>query len=361
MTQTQLQTNRRADMVFGGVWLVFLVSPIFALVGSDASLAWRVVGGLATALFIVGFLLSHLHPTPGRLGTFGGATAWTAFLTGLVVMTIPAVGPYAMTFVPFLMAILVFRLPPPWDLVSAVVPALVVIGLLLLFSAPPHLNWQIPIAFVPLVMMLPLRRVSDAMERQASLREELALSQQRERVGRDVHDILGHSLTVIAVKTDLARKLVDRDPERARTELDDVLELTRSSLGEVRATVTQLQTPNLPSQLAAAETALGAAGIRVERPNRIPEIDDAPSQLFAWCLREAVTNVVRHSQATWCSIAMSETTLSVTDDGVGRAGEKEGAGLRGMRQRVLDAGGKVTVSDARPGTSRPGTRVEVTL
>lgn len=348
-------------MVFGGVWLVFLISPILALVYSDAPVIWRIVGGVATALFTVGFLLSHLRPTPGQLGTFGGATAWTAALTALMVLTIPAVGPYSMVFVPFLMAIPVFRLPTPWDLVSAVAPALVVIALLLLFSGPPHLNWQIPTALVPLVMMVPLRRVIDAVERQAGLREELVLSRQREQVGRDVHDILGHSLTVIAVKTELAQRLVERDPERCRTELEDVLELTRSSLDEVRATVTQLQTPHLGAQLAAAETALAAAGIHVERPTRIPDVDDARSHLLAWCLREAVTNVIRHSNASRCVITMSGSGLTVTDDGVGHGEVTEGHGLRGMRERITEAGGTMLLSEAQPGASRPGTRLEVRL
>lgn len=361
MTDTATRAGRRADMVFGGIWLVFLVSPITALIIGDASPQLRITGAIATALFAAGYLISYLYPTPGRLGTFGGAVTWTAVLTVLVAVTIPAIGPYALAFLPFLVAISVFRLPAPWDLVSALVPVLVTIALLLRWSEPPELFWQISISIVPIVIMVPIRRVSDGLDRQASLREELALSRQREQVGRDVHDILGHSLTVIAVKTDLASKLVERDPERARAELEDVLELTRSSLGEVRATVTQLQIPHLGSQLAAAETALDAAGIRVERPTRIPEIDDARSELLAWCLREAVTNVVRHSDASRCIIKVAGTGLTITDDGVGQREVAEGHGLRGMRERVTDAGGTIVLSDAKPGAFRPGTRLEVAL
>lgn len=361
MTDRQTHTNRRAGMVLGGIWLVFLIAPIASLVGSDAPLVWRVVGWAATILFAIGYLLSYLRPTPGRLGKFSGAIAWTAVLAVLVAITIPAVGPYTMTFAPFLMAIGVFHLPAPWDMFSALVPALIVIALLLLFSGPPHLVWQIPTALVPLIIMLPIRRVSDGLERQASLREELALSQQREQVGRDVHDILGHSLTVIAIKTDLAHRLVEQNPGRARVELADVLELTRSSLGEVRATVTRMQTPRLASQLAAAETALEAADIRVERPSRIRDLDDARSHVLAWCLREAVTNVVRHSGAKQCTIMLTDKTLTVMDDGVGRGSDVEGNGLRGMRERVTESGGTLVLTDAQAGVSRPGTRVEVTL
>lgn len=361
MTDTQPLKSRWVDMVFGGIWLLFLASPIIALVISDAPLVWRILGWAATALFAIGYLLSYLHPTPGPLGTFAGAAAWTSILSVLVALTIPAVGPYAVTFVPFLMAIGVFRLPTPWDLLSAIAPALALITTLLLLGDASHLSWQIPITLVPLIVMVPLRRVSDVLDRQGRLREELALSCQREQVGRDVHDILGHSLTVIAVKTELAHKLVARDPDRARAELADVLDLTHSALGEVRTTVTQLQKPSLTSQLAAAQTALDAAGIRVERPAHVADLDDAHSRLLAWCLREAVTNVVRHSGADRCEIAITDTGLTVTDDGAGLGVAAEGHGLRGMRQRIADAGGAMVLTEARPGTFRPGTRVGVTL
>ena len=347
-------------MVFGGIWLLFLISPVTALVVGDAPAQLRIIGAAATAIFAAAYLVSYLYPTPGALGIFGGTLAWTAVLSVLVVVTIPAIGPYALAFLPFLVAIPVFRLPAPWDLMAAFVPVFITVSLLLLLSEPPALFWQISICIVPIAIMVPLRRASDSVDRQAGLREQLALSRQREQVGRDVHDILGHSLTVIAVKTDLASKLLERDPRRARAEHDDVLALTRSSLGEVRATVAQLQTPQLRTELAAADSALEAAGIRITRDTHVPEFDDARSRLLAWCLREAVTNVVRHSDASLCRIAVSDATLTISDDGVGRSGATEGNGLRGMRQRVTDAGGTMTVSDARPG-SHPGTRVEVTL
>ncbi len=235
------------------------------------------------------------------------------------------------------------------------------IGLLVVLSEPQYLVWEIPTTLLPFLLMLPLRRVADSMGRQSALRHELALSRQREQVGRDVHDILGHSLTVMAVKADLASKLLDRDPERARAEMADVLALTRSSLGEVRATVAQIQAPELATQVAAARTALAAAGIRAEMTTRIPDLDRPQAQLFAWCIREAVTNVVRHSSATCCTMSITDTTLSVTDDGSGRGDAEESHGVRGMRDRVTEAGGSLVVADAQPGSARPGTRVEVTL
>lgn len=361
MTETMAQEDRRANMLFGGIWLVFLISPAIALVRTDAAVIWQVVGWVATILFAVGYLISYLHPTPGPLNALSGAAAWSIVLAALAACTIPAVEAYALTFVAFLVAIPVFRLPAPWDAVGGFVPVVVTIAVIVALGWPSYLGWQIWLTPLPLVLMLPLRRIADGMERQSELRHELDLSRQRERVGRDVHDILGHSLTVIAVKTELASKLVDRDPDRARTELEDVLELARSSLGEVRTTVTQLQTPSLSSQLIAAGTALKAAGIRVERPTQIPNVNDSASHLLAWCLREAITNVVRHSDASLCSITISETGLTVTDDGAGLAEVAEGHGLRGMRKRITDAGGTMVLREADPGAPRPGTHLEVSL
>ncbi len=353
--------DRRADMLFGGIWLLFLVSPIIALVRTDASTTWEVVGWVATTLFAVLYLISYLHPTPGPLHTFEGAAVWTTVLGLLAISTVPAVGAYALTFLAYLVAVPVFRLPSPWDAIGGVVPVAVTIALVVAWGGPSSLGWPIWVTPLPLLLMLPMRRITDGVERQSELRHDLELSRQREQVGRDVHDILGHSLTVIAVKTDLASKLVDRDPERARTELEDVLELTRSSLGEVRATVTHLQAPHLGSQLVASETALDAAGIHVERPPRVPDLDDDFSQLLAWCLREAVTNVVRHSDAERCIILVSKAGLTVVDDGIGRGTGDEGSGLSGMRHRVTAFGGTLTVEDAHPGASSPGTRLEVAL
>lgn len=104
-------------MMFGGIWLVFLISPVFALVDSDASTAWRIAGWAAVALFAALYLLSHLHPTPWRVGTLTGAMLWTGVLTLIAAVTIPSVGTYAMAFVPFLVAVSLFRLTPPWDVV----------------------------------------------------------------------------------------------------------------------------------------------------------------------------------------------------------------------------------------------------
>ena len=138
-------------------------------------------------------------------------------------------------------------------------------------------------------------------------------------MGRDVHDILGHSLTVVSMKVQLAQRLLTTDPQRAAQELDDVLVLTRDSLTDVRSTVGKLREPELSVQLVQARAALRSAGITPHLPDTVPSIDPARRSAFAWILREAVTNTVRHSAASSCRVTLTPTTLTVTDDGMGLA------------------------------------------
>ena len=163
---------------------------------------------------------------------------------------------------------------------------------------------------------------------------------------------------------------MEDDPDRAQTQLDEVLEVSRQALAEVRSTVGGSHVPDLDAQLASSRSALEAAGIAVDLPTTASaSVPAAGRQLFAWCLREAVTNVIRHADATRCTVTVTQDRLTVADDGVGRTAAEvvagsataSGSGLRGLRARVAQAGGTLTVEDADPGQERPGTRLEVRL
>ncbi|MFE2998345.1 sensor histidine kinase [Nocardia sp. NPDC059246] len=181
---------------------------------------------------------------------------------------------------------------------------------------------------------------------------ELAVAEERLRVGRDVHDILGHSLTVITVKTELAQRLVDLDPDRAKTEMADVERLAREALAGVRTTVGGLREVSLAGELANARTALRAAEIEAE----LPDSDDLPirhSVVFGWVLRESVTNVVRHSGAAHCRVRVTPTSIEVSDDGVGMSDSaRTGSGLAGLRERVQATGGALTLANRPEGGLR---------
>jgi two-component system sensor histidine kinase DesK len=194
-------------------------------------------------------------------------------------------------------------------------------------------------------------------ERSEVARAELALVAERDRVARDVHDVLGHSLTALSIKAELAGRLIDVDPVRARQELESIQETARQALAEVRSTVGGLRAANLDAELAAAPRVLADAGIETRLLGTVADTDPRHRTLLAWVLRESVTNVVRHARASRVSIELTPTGLVVADDGTGFEvdGGREGNGLRGMRERVSAAGGTVRL------TGGHGTRVEVVL
>ena len=192
------------------------------------------------------------------------------------------------------------------------------------------------------------RRDSALKLSQAEVRR-LASVAERERIARDLHDLLGHTLSVIAIKADLAAKLVARGDGRAEQEIRDVQTISRGALRQVREAVTGFRGADLDGELASARLACDARDIElaVDRPR----IDLQPDReaVLAMCLREAITNVVRHSGARCCRASLARegprVRLTVADDGRGGA-IREGAGLAGMRERVGQAGGDMTIDAA---------------
>ncbi len=205
---------------------------------------------------------------------------------------------------------------------------------------------------------------ADARRRDTKLRiaqealQEMARIAERERIGRDLHDLLGHTLSVIVLKSELAAKIASRDPQRAVAEIREVERISREALGEVRSAVRGYRSEGLADEVANAERVLVAAGIR-------PAIDVAPHGLdpdedraLAYALREAVTNVIRHAGARQCWIALRPSggrrVLEVRDDGRGGLAP-EGSGLSGIRERLRQVAGTLE----RDG--REGTRLLMTL
>ena len=147
----------------------------------------------------------------------------------------------------------------------------------------------------------------------------LALADERNRFARDLHDILGHSLTVVAVKAELAGRLAGLDPARAEAEIGDVERIARQALADVRAAAGGYREVTLDGELASARTALAAAGIEADLPDHdISGIPRLRQELFGWAVREGVTNVIRHSGATRCVIRVTPDEVEISDDGTGR-------------------------------------------
>lgn len=188
--------------------------------------------------------------------------------------------------------------------------------------------------------------------------EHLAKVAERERIARDMHDVLGHTLSVVVLKSELAGKLIGADAERARQEIGEVELIARQALGEVREAIRGYRAEGIATEIARARRALDAAGVRLEWQAESLLLAPAHESVLSLVLREAVTNILRHAGATSCRLELAAdrrgTRLSVHDDGRGGI-DTEGNGLRGMRERVMALGGRVEID------SRQGTRLTVDL
>jgi two-component system sensor histidine kinase DesK len=188
--------------------------------------------------------------------------------------------------------------------------------------------------------------------------EHLAKIAERERIARDLHDVLGHTLSVIVLKSELASKLAERDPARAAQEIKDVERISRDALAQVRSTVRGYHSLSLHAEAEQATATLKAAGVKVKCNFATANIPPSHEGVLALALREAVTNVIRHAKATYCDLRLRPVEggceLEIKDDGCGRM-SPEGIGLTGMRHRVESLGGKLQ----REVSS--GTRLVITL
>jgi len=176
---------------------------------------------------------------------------------------------------------------------------------------------------------------------------DLAVANERERLARELHDLLGRTLSLIAVKAELASRLSATGDRSGDAELADVQRLARQAVRDVREAVAGGHAPSVDGELAAAEVALHSVGIKLSVDNTAASIDPAHETTIAWALREAVTNVVRHSGARTCRIALDAadgfTNLDVDDDGRGAVGDGTGTGLDGLADRIHALGGSLEV------------------
>ncbi len=350
---------------FGGsmtvLWLSFMVGPIIR--------SWRradqPTASLATVALIVyavltfgSFIVFRRTDGTGRLVERPADWRMWAVLAGMTVCSaglMALLGAIALQTLIFIGVIAIFHMP---SRESGYVAFTVTLAMLLVPVVLPSLS-GVPfyVSFVPALVWVG-RQLGVRGEQLAELtrrqQAELAIVEERNRVARDVHDILGHSLTVITVKTELAQRLIDVDLTLAKAEMADVERLAREALAGVRDTVGGLREVSLRGELANARTALAAADIDAALPDAVP--DTRHSELFGWVLREAVTNVIRHSAARHCTVMVTDTSIDVVDDGRGLATVESGSGLSGLRERVRAAGGALTLS-----SSEGGVRVRATV
>jgi two-component system sensor histidine kinase DesK len=336
-----------AGTIFG---LAYQTVEVVNIWSSGLTLGNEIVGTVLLAIFYVAYITLPPIVWPESLRT--KIIALVAYWAASFVL-VPFVGVYVIWVWPLLIAMIAFCwMParPSFILSGGIVVAQLIGGALVDFS-----NGTLYSPIVTATVFVSLFGITRQIMANQQLRDaqatiaSLAAAEERARLARDLHDVLGHSLTVVAVKSELAGRLVDLDPARAKAEIGDIEALARTALADLRAAVTSYREMNLDSELSAARTALTAAGIEPHLPQSGASVNEELRSLFGWVVREGVTNVIRHSAAKSCWIELQPTELRVRDDGLGQSGrnpwgKSHGNGLRGLRERALEAGAEVSVN-----------------
>jgi two-component system, NarL family, sensor histidine kinase DesK len=340
---------------FAGIWLLYLL-PGFASAWTEHSGADRV---LRLAL-LVAFCYVYVDLVARALT---GARPWLrwfapALLAALSLALAALVGPDSLgTVVYVTVAVVVlqpFRVGVP---IAAAGTLLVGLSSRIVPSWAGSDTWAVAgsVALGSLAAFGFQALIRRTWELRAAQQEvsRLAAERERMRIARDLHDLLGHSLTAAAVKAQLAGRLVGRDDERAAVEIGDVERLTRQVLADVRAAVAGYREVSLAVELATAREVLGAAGIAADLPGAVDDVPAGQRELFGWVVREGVTNAVRHSHASRVTIRVTPTSVEVLDDGRGVvAGRLPGSGLAGLTERAAAAGGRLEAGQRAGGGYR---------
>lgn len=357
----------RHGWLLAAVWLVFLGFPASSVIDKTVGQPLiRAVGLLLLVAFAGIYIFAFIR---SQIGVHGGwnrsrlVSVYGGFAAMVLIMGLlwPIINVEVLGVTAFLASLAAFGFPMR-SAVAAVALVTVVGALVLVVTHSLSDLW--PLLLLPALIGsfgLLLRRMIVGDERREVLQRTLAVAAERDRVARDVHDVVGHSLTVVSLKADLAERLIDIDPERAKGEIAAIRALTRQSLAEIRATVAGLRITRLADEREAAVAALRDAGIEASVPDDYDIVDPAHRITIAWALREATTNVIRHSGAQRVDIGWGPTWLEVADDGRGLRGRREGNGLTGLRERLAGVGGHLDVAEGIPGRSGPGTKLRVEL
>ncbi|WP_202869704.1 sensor histidine kinase [Kribbella caucasensis] len=348
-----------------GIWLFYLAQPLQQMVKHSHSVE-RVVGIGALLLFALCYLsffvwIRQVGLKAGQLPVLQ-RLAYLGVMLILTLAMVPAAGQTALTALVYITAVGMMALQLP---VAVAVTLVLLGGAELAMRLVPGWTEDSSYGFAIFLGALAVFGMQRAIQRSVELavaREdfaELAVQEERNRFARDLHDILGHSLTVITVKAELAQRLIAANPDRAASEVADVEQLARSALADVRAAVAGYRELSLAGELVAAHAALQAADIRAELPNTVDEVPEEYRELFAWVVREGVTNVIRHSGAKKCTIRLNADQIEVLDDGKGPGpgGGASGHGLIGLRERADQAGASLSVGKSPDDGFRLAVRV----
>lgn len=340
------------------VWLVWLFGPAFFFRGKGAEHFphWLLPTLLSLPVFLFLYVLSHIAPRRHAV--------WYALAIALVGMAVTPFNPFAQTYLIYACAV-----AASWDTPRK--SGAVVLGLLVACTVQwlwLGYVWQSLLNVWILCPIIAGLVITDRIQRRhrADLRlsmeevRRLAASAERERIGRDLHDLLGHTLSMVALKSELAGRLIERDPSAAHREMADVARVAREALSQVRSAVSGIRAAALAAELASARLLLEAAGVQMEYWHDPQALPADVETCLALVLREAVTNIQRHARANRVEVTViagaERVVMRVRDDGRGGVNER-GNGLTGMRERIEARSGMLAIESPRG----RGTSIEVTL
>ncbi|MDF3298060.1 histidine kinase [Streptomyces sp. K1PA1] len=347
-------------LVWIGVWLVFLSSPIEDLVAGRHTPRGTAAGWLGLVAF-VGVYLSLLfrnmgRPYPRRL--VAGLIAAMAALASVLCLTLGAAWLGLFCYVSVACGAALPVRAAYWG-VPATGVLMLLVGLRTDMEEARNLILLVLLIGFAMIGVGQLIRTTIELRQARATVAQLAANEERLRLARDLHDLLGHSLSLITLKSELAGRMLPDHPDKAGRQVADIEQVSRQALIDVREAVTGYRRPRLSAELAGARVALTAAGVDAVLPEG-PDLAGVPEEkesALAWALREAVTNVVRHSGARRCVVEVvrrqtldgPRLELSVTDDGSGGSGNGPGNGLAGLGERLQKAGGTLEAGRVRHG------------
>jgi two-component system sensor histidine kinase DesK len=331
----------RKWVLMTGGWALLLIPAFIAVVTDDEHPVLRIPLGLAVLGYIACYAVGVYYAMVRRRAWFSVLLIVVMF--GLWTAMVAGIGSGGLYTISFLVAAVAVVTPPRLTAVACLLTCVVGLGTGWLLGQPP--DWDSVFSIVAIgLAMIAMFALIHANGELRDAREELArmaVAADRERMARDLHDVLGHSLTTITVKAGLARRLLESgDAERAATEVTDVERLGRQALADVRATVSANRVTSLAKELVGAREALRAAEITAELPQAVDDVPEVLQQAFAHVVREGVTNTIRHSGASTCTVRLTPDSVEVLDDGVGAPlGTAAGNGLDGLSERLAAVGG----------------------
>jgi two-component system sensor histidine kinase DesK len=332
------------------LWSAWLfITPLFG--GDGYTAQWLVLTLVSYPLFLL--LYARVLLSPRRRSVF--------YALGMVALSLALLRWYPSGLSYFVFGCVMLRITtrvPLWRYLLEVVALNAALAAVVALLGFP---WQLLAWMLPMTLVIGTIVSVDVANhhREAALRlsqdevRRLAATAERERIGRDLHDLLGHTLSLITLKLELSRKLLDRDAGAARQEIAEAEKVARHALAEVRSAVTGIRSTDLAAELASARLLLESSGIALDY-EPTPSLPAETERTLALVLREAATNIARHSRASIARVAFDagggRLRMRVSDDGRG-CSRGEGNGLAGMRERVRQLGGRLVLASTRSGTS----------